>query len=62
MEGLEGAILHVEPHYLEPWTEARRAIAAKYNELLLDSEASAPLRDVLGRHAYILRADDRDAL
>jgi dTDP-4-amino-4,6-dideoxygalactose transaminase len=42
MEGLQGAILRVKLRHLEPWTEARRAIAAKYNKLLADSELVLP--------------------
>ena len=65
MEGLQGAILRVKLRHLEPWTEARRTIAAKYNELLADSELVRPSEMPWARHvyhAYTLRADDRDAL
>ena len=65
MEGLQGAILRVKLRHLEPWTEARRIIAAKYNELLADSELARPSEMPWARHvyhAYTLRADDRDAL
>ena len=65
MEGLQGAILRVKLRHLEPWTEARRAIAAKYNEFLADSELVRPSEMPWARHvyhAYTLRADDRDAL
>jgi len=65
MEGLQGAILRVKLRHLEPWTEARRAIAAKYNELLADSELVRPSEMSWARHvyhAYTLRVDDRDVL
>jgi dTDP-4-amino-4,6-dideoxygalactose transaminase len=65
MEGLQGAILRVKLRHLELWTEARRAIAAKYDELLADSELVRPSEMSWARHvyhAYTLRADDRDAL
>ena len=65
MEGLQGAILRVKLRHLEPWTEARRTIAAKYNELLADSELVRPSEMPWARHvyhAYTLRSDDRDAL
>jgi dTDP-4-amino-4,6-dideoxygalactose transaminase len=42
MEGLQGAILRVKLSHIEPRTEARRAIAAKYNALLADSELVQP--------------------
>jgi len=65
MEGLQGAILRVKLRHLEQWTEARRAIAAKYNQLLADSEVERPSEMPWARHvyhAYTLRTDDRDAL
>ncbi len=65
MEGLQGAILRVKLRHLESWTEARRTIAAKYNEFLADSELVRPSEMPWARHvyhAYTLRADDRDAL
>jgi len=34
MEGLQGASLRVKLRNIEPWTEARRASATKYNDLL----------------------------
>ncbi len=37
MEGMQGAILRVKLRHLEGWTEARRAAAARYDELLADS-------------------------
>jgi len=65
MEGLQGAILRVKLRHLESWTEARRTIAAKYNEFLADSELVRPSEMPWARHvyhAYTLRADERDAL
>lgn len=65
MEGLQGAILRVKLRHLEQWTEARRAIAAKYNHLLADSEVERPSEMPWARHvyhAYTLRTDDRDVL
>jgi len=65
MEGLQGAILRVKLRHLEQWTEARRAIAAKYNQLLADSEVERPSEMPWARHvyhAYTLRTDDRDVL
>ncbi len=34
LEGMQGAILRVKLRYLEEWTEARRAAADRYSELL----------------------------
>ena len=65
MEGFQGAILRVKLRHLEQWTEARRARAAKYNELLADSGVELPKEIPWARHVYhlyTLRADDRDGL
>jgi len=65
MEGLQGAILRVKLRHLEQWTEARRAHAAKYNELLVDSGVERPREMPWARHvyhAYTLRSPDRDGL
>ena len=65
MEGLQGAILRVKLRHLERWTEARRALAAKYDQFLVDSEVERPSEMPWARHvyhAYTLRTADRDAL
>lgn len=65
MEGLQGAILRVKLRHLEHWTEARRGIAAKYDQLLADSEVERPSQMPWARHvyhAYTLRTDDRGVL
>ena len=64
MEGLQGAILRVKLRHLERWTEARRAIAAKYNEQLADSGLALPREMPWARHVYHVysfRISDRDA-
>jgi len=65
MEGFQGAILRVKLRHLERWTEARRALAHQYNELLADCEVETPTEMPWARHVYhvyTLRSDDRDAL
>ncbi|HTR38648.1 MAG TPA: DegT/DnrJ/EryC1/StrS family aminotransferase [Bryobacteraceae bacterium] len=65
MEGLQGAILRVKFRRLEPWTEARRALAAKYDRLLEDSAVTRPHAAGDVRHTYCLytiRSQDRDGL
>lgn len=65
MEGLQGAILRVKLRHLEGWTEARRAIVAKYNQLLADSDVVLPAEMPWARHVYhlyTLRASNRDPL
>jgi dTDP-4-amino-4,6-dideoxygalactose transaminase len=65
MEGLQGAILRVKLRHLEQWTEARRAGAARYNELLADSGVETPKEMPWARHVYhiyTLRSHNRDGL
>jgi dTDP-4-amino-4,6-dideoxygalactose transaminase len=64
MEGLQGAILRVKLRHLEQWTEARRAVAAKYNQQLANSGITLPREMPWARHVYhvySLRALDRDS-
>jgi dTDP-4-amino-4,6-dideoxygalactose transaminase len=56
MEGLQGAILRVKLRHLAAWTEARRAAAARYNELLADSEVIPPKALPYARHVYHIYA------
>ena len=65
MEGFQGAILRVKLRHLEKWTEARRAIAGKYNQLLADAGVVTPQEMPWARHVfhvYTLRTEDRDSL
>lgn len=65
MEGFQGAILRVKLRHLEQWTEARRAIARKYDQLLADCGVERPAEMSWARHAYhvyTLRTEDRDGV
>jgi dTDP-4-amino-4,6-dideoxygalactose transaminase len=65
MEGLQGAILRVKLGHLRHWTEARRAAAIRYNQLLTNSALELPTELPWAMHVYHLytvRADDRDGL
>ena len=65
MEGLQGAILRVKLRHLDQWTEARRAAASKYNQLLADCGVDLPTEMPWARHVYhvyTVRTEDRDAL
>ena len=65
MEGFQGAILRVKLRHLDAWTEARRAHAAVYDELLCDSEVLVPQQAPYARHVYhvyAVRHSDRDSL
>jgi dTDP-4-amino-4,6-dideoxygalactose transaminase len=65
MEAFQGAILRVKLRHLEQWTETRRAIVGKYNQLLADSGVETPKEMPWARHVYhvyTVRSDDRDGL
>lgn len=62
MEGLQGAVLNVKMAYLEQWTEARRAAAARYNALFAGSGVQVPIELADRRHVYhvyAIRTPDR---
>jgi dTDP-4-amino-4,6-dideoxygalactose transaminase len=52
LEGIQGAVLRVKLRHLEKWTEARRAAAAHYDELLSDSGVQTPEVMAYARHVY----------
>ena len=55
MEGIQGAVLGVKLKHLEDWTNGRRRVAAKYNELLKDVvEVKLPKEMEYARHVYHL--------
>ena len=65
LEGIQGAILNVKMKYIEGWTEARRAHAARYGELLSGSEYGLPTVPTEQRHVYhiyAIRHPQRDAI
>lgn len=65
MEGMQGAILRVKLRHLDRWTEARRANAAMYHELLQGSGATTPQEMVYARHVrhvYALMSPARDEI
>lgn len=66
MDAIQGAILDVKLRYLEDWTEARRAHAARYRQLLGgDGSISLPA-ELPGRrhvyHVFAVRTNDREGL
>lgn len=56
MEGMQGAILRVKLRHLEAWTQARRAHARRYDELLADSGITTPVETPFNRHVYHIYA------
>jgi dTDP-4-amino-4,6-dideoxygalactose transaminase len=52
MEGVQGAILRVKLRYLEGWTEARRAHASHYAQMLEKCGLQLPSAVPGNRHVY----------
>jgi dTDP-4-amino-4,6-dideoxygalactose transaminase len=52
MDGIQGAILNVKMKYIEAWTESRRAVAARYDNLLEGLPAKRPSAPPYSRHVY----------
>jgi dTDP-4-amino-4,6-dideoxygalactose transaminase len=52
LEGIQGAILRVKLRHLEAWTEARRAHAVRYSELLNGAAVRLPRAMPYARHVY----------
>lgn len=65
IDALQAAILAAKLPHLESWTNARRAHARLYNELLADSDVITPFESPNVRHVYhlyVIRRPARDAL
>lgn len=65
MDGIQGAFLRVKLRHLPAWTEARRAHAARYAELLAGAPVRLPRQMPYAKHVYHLFAvmtPRRDAL
>jgi dTDP-4-amino-4,6-dideoxygalactose transaminase len=65
MDGIQGAILRVKLRHLDTWTEARRARAAEYHQLLAGSDVITPVEAPGCRHVYhvyAVRVRHRDAV
>ncbi|HLG17489.1 MAG TPA: DegT/DnrJ/EryC1/StrS family aminotransferase [Blastocatellia bacterium] len=65
MDALQAAVIRAKLAHLEDWTEARRAHARLYNELLSDSYVVTPVEAPSVRHVYhlyVIRASRRDTV
>jgi len=56
LEGMQGSVLRVKLPHLERWTEARRAHARHYSELLASSGIPTPFERPDVRHVYHIYA------
>lgn len=52
MDGIQGAVLNVKMNYIESWTEARRAVARQYDQLLANLPLARPRPPDHCRHVY----------
>jgi dTDP-4-amino-4,6-dideoxygalactose transaminase len=66
LDGLQAAILNTKLPHLSDWTEARRRVAARYDELLGSIDGIVTPKVAPGRqhvyHLYVIRTEKRDAL
>jgi dTDP-4-amino-4,6-dideoxygalactose transaminase len=65
LEGIQGAVLRVKLRHLEKWTEARRAAAKRYDQLLGGSGVGLPKQMDYARHVYhiyAVRTNERAAM
>jgi dTDP-4-amino-4,6-dideoxygalactose transaminase len=64
MEGIQGAVLGVKLKYLANWTDERRRVAAKYNELLGKIEQLSVPEELPGLkhvyHLYVVRVNGKN--
>jgi dTDP-4-amino-4,6-dideoxygalactose transaminase len=66
LDGIQAAVLLAKLRHLKNWTEARRAVAARYNKLLtgvpgLVIPKVGPNRDHV-YHLYVIKSNQRDVL
>jgi dTDP-4-amino-4,6-dideoxygalactose transaminase len=52
MDGIQGAVLNVKMNYIEAWTEARRSVASRYDQLLEKCRCRRPAPTPHSRHVY----------
>ena len=65
LSGIQAAVLDVKLRHLDPWTDARRSRAQRY-DAAFEGTSVRPVRALRGRrhvyHLYVVRVKDRDAM
>jgi len=54
MDAFQGAVLSIKLKYLEAWVARRRALAARYQKLLADTDLHLPVEAPARRHVWHL--------
>lgn len=66
LDGMQAAVLNVKLRHIQKWTEARQALARRYDELLCDVPGIITPQVRPGSehvyHLYVIRSERRDAL
>ena len=65
MEGIQGAVLGVKLKHLQNWTDSRRRVAHRYQELLADTPLQLPREADYAKsawHLFVVRHPRRDEL
>jgi dTDP-4-amino-4,6-dideoxygalactose transaminase len=62
LEAIQAAVLAVKLRHLDSWNSLRRAHAARYHDLLKESELSLPQQASYARHVYAVQSAARDEL
>jgi dTDP-4-amino-4,6-dideoxygalactose transaminase len=63
IDGLQGAVLNVKMNHLPTWIKQRRALAARYDELLVKRGVTPPAKGPSSGHSYhvyAIRVQNRD--
>lgn len=65
LDGIQAAVLVEKLHHLDGWTDRRRVVAKRYDELLAETSLEPTVVDPRAQsvfHLYVVRTDERDDL